>query len=447
VPFTLYADFLAHHQGLPGKGKSLPEVMRQLQAAPIIGPLWERDVLPLRLADYRPAALDALCQNGELVWTGCGGGNPKQGRVRFILRGQGRAFLEAAPEDLSPLSEQARALYDLLKSEGALFLADIQAVLHQPEAELQAALADLAMAGLATNDSLEVLRRLMETPRPSSPQPRPPSSLETQLAARRSASGGLAHGLRRPSRTAYQNARRRVRERLIREPALPPPESPASQGRWSIVHRLGVLGKPLSAEEVAARQARQLLHRWGVVSRETLAAEEGAWDWGRLYNHLSLLEMRGEVRRGKFVEGLPGLQFALPDVVESLRARRDAITTEDAPLILLNAGDPANLYGPSRPDAPVTFARRPATWLVQQRGHPLIVIEGGGAAITTLPGHTEEAIAAAVQRWLDHLATTEHALRIEHWNGHPILNSPGKAILESLNFRRDYPAMTWEKQW
>jgi ATP-dependent Lhr-like helicase len=198
---------------------------------------------------------------------------------------------------------------------------------------------------------------------------------------------------------------------------------------------------------VAARQARQLLHRWGVVSRETLAAEEGAWDWGLLYNHLSLLEMRGEVRRGKFVEGLPGLQFALPDVVESLRARRDAITTEDAPLILLNAGDPANLYGPSRPDAPVTFARRPATWLVQQRGHPLIVIEGGGAAITTLPGHTEDSIAAAVQRWRDHLTTTEHALRIESWNGQPILNSPGKTILESLNFRRDYPAMTWEKQW
>ena len=443
VPFAVYADFLARHQRLPQTGKSLPDVLRQLQGVPIIGPVWERDVFPLRLKSYRAADLAVLCQNGEVVWVGSGGSNPKQGRVRFLFRGEGGAFLEPALEDLSTLSDNARTLYSLLKSEGALFLADMQAVLQKPEAKLQAALVELVMACLVTNDSLDTLHHLLETGRRPSP-PKAESSLEAQLAERRASSGIPARGLRRPSRTAYQNAKRRVRERLMQDSVLSESETAAGQGRWSLVHRLGVLGKPLSAEEQAARQARQLLHRWGVISRQTLTAEEGAWHWGLLYQHLSLLEMRGEVRRGQFVEGLPGLQFALPAAVESLRARREVIAGEDAPLILLNACDPANLYGPAQVDAPLTFTRRPSTWLVQQRGHPLLVIEGNGSGITAPPGYNDETIAQAVQVWMNHLAHHEHRLSVRTWNGHPVLDSAGQTILESLGFRRDYPGMTWE---
>ena len=69
-------------------------------------------------------------------------------------------------------------------------------------------------------------------------------------------------------------------------------------GRWSLVHRLGIMGRPLPSEEQAARQARQLLQRWGIVTHECLAAEETGWDWGAVYAQLRLMEMRGEVRRG-----------------------------------------------------------------------------------------------------------------------------------------------------
>ena len=108
---------------------------------------------------------------------------------------------------------------------------------------------------------------------------------------------------------------------------------------------------------------------------------------------LKLMEMRGEVRRGYFVEGLPGPQFAAPEAVERLRALRDG-AVEDA-LVVINACDPANLYGPETPDGPVTaigqplvFARVASTWQVQWRGRPVLVARANGAAMTTSEGRT-----------------------------------------------------------
>ncbi len=79
--------------------------------------------------------------------------------------------------------------------------------------------------------------------------------------------------------------------------------------------------------------------------------------------------MRGEIRRGYFVQGLSGAQFALPEVVEQLRALRD--TTEEAEPVVMNACDPANLDGPAREGSDaLAFTRVPSTWLVQVRGLP-----------------------------------------------------------------------------
>jgi ATP-dependent Lhr-like helicase len=459
VPRAVYADFLARWQHLYPEGRlggegAIVELLQQLRALPVVGPVWERAILPLRLATYRRADLDALCQRGEVVWIGSGGSDPRRIRVRFIFRGEGRLYLEPAPEELDFLSADVAQVYQLLKSEGALFMADLQAVLDQPEAKLQAILFELALNGLVTNDNLETLRRIWRGEGAKQPHPQIQSSLAAQLAERRGQTSGAGPGLRRPSRSAYQAARRRVTERLQQTFGPGPTEAASSPGRWSLVHRLGVLGKQVTAEEQAARQARQLLQRWGVVTRETLAVEEGAWNWGVLYPQLSLMEMRGEVRRGYFVSDLPGLQFALPEVVEVLRERRQGEEAEEAPLIVLNACDPANLYGPALEDGPLTaggepltFARLPSTWLVQQGGHPILLAEGTGATITTVQGYTGELTRRALQAWGDHLAHYEHRLTVQTWNGNPILESDGQPLLESLGFRRDYPGMTWERRW
>jgi ATP-dependent Lhr-like helicase len=280
---------------------------------------------------------------------------------------------------------------------------------------------------------------------------RPLSPLEAELAARlRQHPRPLGSLPQRPGRASYQAAQRRVRERLGRPDeasvALP------GEGRWTLVHRFGVLGKPPAPAEQAAALARQLLARHGVVTYESLANEAGAWSWAAIYPELQRLEMRGEVRRGYFVRGLPGVQFALPEVVERLRAPANPPAGEGDALVVMNACDPANLYGPAMAEGPVnaageplTFARIPSTWLVLSRGLPALLIEETGAQLSLGQGVDEVLAAQAVRAWLQHLASFEHRTTVASWNGTPVLGSPGQVLLEAAGFYRDYPGMTWER--
>ena len=248
----------------------------------------------------------------------------------------------------------------------------------------------------------------------------------------------------------YRSAKQRVRRRL-EQPSAAAPVAPRWVGRWAPVHRFGIMGKPVPDAERAARQARQLLARYGVVTRACLDDEIGAWEWGLIYPYLQRMELRGEIRRGYFVQGLPGLQFALPDVVERLRALRDGGADADA-VVVMSACDPANLYGPARDDGPLdgagkplTFARLPSTWVVQHRGLPLLVAAVGGGDLTTLAGADEGLLGRAMAALLAHLARFERRIKVETWNGEPILDGPGALILEASGFRRSYPEMVWDR--
>jgi ATP-dependent Lhr-like helicase len=105
------------------------------------------------VAHYDPTELAALCQSGELLWIGAGGVDPRRGRIRLLFRGEGGIYLEAPPDDLASMSEDARTLYAFLKNEGALFPAELAAGVGLSETALESALLELVMAGLVTNDS------------------------------------------------------------------------------------------------------------------------------------------------------------------------------------------------------------------------------------------------------------------------------------------------------
>jgi ATP-dependent Lhr-like helicase len=93
--------------------------------------------------------------------------------------------------------------------------------------------------------------------------------------------------------------------------------SPRRTGRWSLL----VTGEVPDGAARAEAHARNLLRRWGVVFRE-LCARELAPPWREMLYCLRRLEARGEVRGGRFVAGMVGEQFALPEAVEGLRAMR-----------------------------------------------------------------------------------------------------------------------------
>ena len=459
VPMGVYADFLVRWQHLhPAErlsgGDALTAALQQLRAAPIVGATLERDVLPGRLRDYRPDDLEAICQSGDLIWMGAGGADLRRGRMRFLFRGEGRGYLEPAPDTLDFLSKTARELHDFLRSEGAVYFRDITEALELNAPKAEGALVELVMAGLATNDSIEALRRMVEqgSPQPASGETRRSySSLETELAERRQDLGYRPNQVTRlSSGSRYRSAKRRVRQRLAQQPA-PGPASLRSVGRWALVHRFSTLGKDIPFEEVASRQARQLLARHGVVTRVSLNYESGSWNWQAVYRRLQRMEMRGEVRRGYFVRGLPGLQFALPEAVERLRALRDD-TDESDQVVVLNACDPANLYGSKMEDGPIaadgeplTFSRLPSTWLVLHRGMPAVVAANTAQHVMTLQGADEDLVQQALRALLDHLAGFERRLTVETWDGEKVVDTAGAPILEALGFRRSYPTMEWRR--
>jgi ATP-dependent Lhr-like helicase len=222
-------------------------------------------------------------------------------------------------------------------------------------------------------------------------------------------------------------------------PAATPALTPMPAGRWSLVHRASVLGPPASDEARAERLARILLARYGVVSHESLEREAGAWEWSQLYRVYQRLELRGEVRRGYFVVGFSGIQFALPAAVEALRERR----ASDETIVVLNATDPANILGGEYPGtAALRFARLFSTHIALLCGRSVALFEVGGAQITALPGAEAGAVSRAVSAYLARPFAPRRVV-VSRWNDVSVLGSPGEALLRVLGFQSTPSAMEW----
>jgi ATP-dependent Lhr-like helicase len=170
------------------------------------------------------------------------------------------------------------------------------------------------------------------------------------------------------------------------------------------------------------------------------------------------MELAGEVRRGYFVEGLSGAQFALPDAVRLLQELSVAAQSQSR-LILLHSLDPANLYGTGAPfdlallsSGERSFHRRAGNWLVMRAGKPVLLIEHDGKRLTALPSAAAEDVARAVALFPSILGSRQardvrHKLVVETWNEQPVTTTEGKDLLEQAGFVRDYQAMTLYAVW
>ena len=187
-----------------------------------------------------------------------------------------------------------------------------------------------------------------------------------------------------------------------------------------------------------------------MVSREALELDGSGWEWRPIAAQLNIDELGGRARRGYFVQGLPGLQYAAPQIVESLRERPDAKL-----LALLNARDPANVLGrsvadevPERAAPLLRFNRIASTSYVLSGAEPVLLVEDGGARLTV----TEEPdLAAEVRRAIESFVLREWSkpgrnrrIEVELWNGEAVLKSPGVELLEEVGFRREYRGMVYD---
>ncbi|MFL5551194.1 MAG: hypothetical protein ACJ770_00175, partial [Gemmatimonadaceae bacterium] len=335
---------------------------------------WERDYLRARVKGYEPATLAQFAASGEPVWVGEGNYDPQSGsiplaRVRFFERGTGSVWL--GEQDNVVLSENAETVRATIEREGASFIGDIQAVTGLTMLAVREAVRELVAWGLVTNDTVEALR---EIARWKPMLPHTGNDPTSWLPSDYTPSANRRYTRTRP------NVRRLPR---WRRPDKPGGAISGWTGRWSLVRRRGTLGPELPEEERAERIARQWLARYGIVSRDWWRRERPPVSWRSIYRELKRLEFRGDVRRGYFVKGLGGAQFALPDAVEWLRA----VSAEDqstSAFIVMAASDPANIYS-----LPLELVDR----------DPLSRPRGSGALLVTRGGRVAIAVEARGKRY------------------------------------------------
>lgn len=303
----LFARFETHWQGVLQRRRGLDallDTIESLQGAPLPASLLESQILPARLARYSPADLDTLIAAGEIVWTGVDPIGDRDGRIALYLSDRIADLLPPrinTPESLTPREEQ---ILGYLTANGATFFAD----LHESAGsgypgETIDALWSLVWRGLVTNDTLHALRAFIAKPE--------------------SRSGKRAH-----NQPAFRSRRT---------------TPPSAQGRWTLVPTPD-RATPAALTSWSHDLAQQLLQRYGIVTRETVAQENLPGGFSAVYEVLKALEAQGRIRRGYFVAGLGGAQFAPPAAVELLRFL--GATAPDPPeMLLLAATDPANPWG------------------------------------------------------------------------------------------------------
>jgi ATP-dependent Lhr-like helicase len=375
----------------------LREVLVPLQGLALTPETWERDVLPRRVGGWSPTWIDQLCSGGELVWIGAGALGRTSGRVALYFRDDVRWLGPPVNRADAPTGSPHDAIRERLGA-GAAFWSDLLVDLGEVEtAELQEALWDLVWAGEVTNDAWAPLR-----------------------APRLTVAGD------------QQQARGRRFAKRRR------PGAPQVQGRWSLT-------APLFAEQPAygprmRAQAELLLERYGIVTRETVLAEGVPGGFSTLYGELTNLETLGTARRGYFVEGLGGAQFALAGAVERLRGLR---SDEPAGPLVLAATDPANPYGASLPwprrdeDQRRRPARVAGAYVVMLDAEPVLYVERGGKGLVPLREPDESWLREALEALAEHVRKGRlKKLALERFDGEPIVGSPVDDLLVELGFRQ-----------
>jgi ATP-dependent Lhr-like helicase len=382
--------FLPHWHGIDRRA-TLREALVPLQGLALPVSLWEAEVLPRRIPGYQPLQLDVLCASGELVWVGAG-----LDRVAVFFREDaavlGRPGAASQPEGdahdriRAALGRSAEFWHDLVSAAGV-----------EPEVALPA-LWELVWAGEVTNDAWTPLRagRRYQAPRSVRARPR-------RFSRRRA--GAIT----------------------------------ATQGRWSLTTRLFEPRPGSDPGRVPERRAlaELLLERQGIVTREGVRAEGIAGGYGAVYGELRALETIGVCRRGYFVEGLGGAQFAVPGAVERLRELRPHDGDEPEALVLA-AADPAQPYGAALPwprRAGARAARVAGAHVVLLGGEAALFVERGGRSLVPLrepdPAWLRPALAALVE----HVRRAGlKRLAVERFDGTPVGETEVMPLLLEAGF-------------
>ncbi len=432
VPPRALAAFLPQWQHLSGHRLRGPDgllrVVEQLQGAALPASALEKLILPARLSDYSPGLLDELTAAGEIGWAGAGALPGKDGWISLHLAENAHLLRpEPVPPTVTPVHT---ALLEALSGGYGLFFRQLVAHLPEtPEPEIVEALWDLVWAGFVSNDTLAPLRALLGSGRTA---------------------GSTAHRAPRATPRGRYGGAGRPHGRLGGALRSGPP---TVGGRWSLL-------PPFAADPTvrATAQAQGLLDRHGLLTRGTVVAERVPGGFAGVYRVLAAMEERGRARRGYFVEGLGGAQFAMEGAADRLRSVNGRLerargvewpaapSAEPPQALVLAAADPANAYGAALPwpEPPAGAAeaggkahrpgRKAGALVVLVDGELCLYVERGGKSLLAWPedGATLAAAAAALAGAAR--AGALGSVTVERANGEPALGSVLGAALEEAGF-------------
>jgi len=418
-----FTNLLLHwqhrHPSTQESGESgLHSILEKMEGFSVNSEVGEADIIRHRLKTYDPGILRALSARGEILCIGT-----FSGKSQWIFRGNGAYFVHEKEKQLELVAPVAKELYEFLKHNGASFLSDIRDGTSFSLAALNRSIAELFWAGLITNDVIDEALSVK----------RFRSKDDSPLPAERIVLTNPRHN---PLKYAAMSS---VRKALR--------STPGWNGRWSVIHTRSVLGEKVSLEERVTHQAQQLLLRYGVVAREIAKREENLLPWPLLALEFQKMELRGEIRRGYFVEGLSGMQFALPAVIGMLKSMSNEQSSmiNELPLVV-NACDPANPYGvgieikSNKFSDGFRIARQPLNYIVFDGGAPMLWIENLGARIYTLAEASPETIRAGLVQFVSHIRSShpsENEIIVEYCDGIRPSESSLAESLRTIGFYRD----------
>jgi len=326
--------------------EGLAAIIEQLEGMEAGAAAWEADLLPVRMEGYDPTWLDQLCISGRVTWsrrtppTGRASSPIRTSPIAFSRREHARTWRFRSLSD-GPASGDAALALEMLQRSGASFFDDIVRETGLLPTRTEAALGELVSLGLVTADGFTGLRALL------APDPKRP----------------------RPGRRAVAAY------------------SMEAAGRWTVL--------PNAPDEHDVETvAWTLLRRWGVVFRRLLDREGDLPPWYSLLRVYRRLEAQGRIRGGRFVAGLAGEQYALPEAVTALRkARRQ---TKIGELVSISAADPLNLVGILTPGHRVPAT--PKNRILFRDGIPIAFREGSETHFLEEPADQRWALSQALER-------------------------------------------------
>ncbi|NOY59965.1 MAG: hypothetical protein GXO75_13695 [Calditrichaeota bacterium] len=394
---TFYRFLLSWHK-IADAGQSVLQIAQRYSGHAFAVNVFEREILRSRIfaPDENYSALtkemEGLVAGGDIIVYADRNKDSERLKIHFIPRRQGHQFYSKAAfaKKAEMLPQTDRILYDFLQENGASQIRDLSEGTGLTLSKVENSLMNLAKMSLVSCDNYRSFLLMLH---PNHPQE------DTKAGKSWSDKIRPSWVSKHPVRVGFRPSRHNMRERIRRH-----------GGRWFLTSTFAALGKEVDEQKQAEQQAHLLLNRYGILVKEFYRRESGLVPWYHIFQVLKRMEWSGEIRRGYFIKGLSGVQFALPEAVEFLQKLHTGTDAVVQKAQFISTIDPALPFGGAMDwdihrsnGGKMNIVRLPSNHLFFVNARPMVYSENFGNRLWTCEQFKAEHLAdliEALKIWL-----------------------------------------------